>query len=154
MPKRILLIDPDEPFTQGLAAAAPAAGFKASTASDSEKGMVLAKQENPDLIVVCVEAQPTNGYMLCTRLKKDDRLKGIPVILTSSNATPDSFDKHKKLKTRADEYLIKPFAPPVLFEKAGALLGLAADTTGEHVVELDDEPLGIGDIVADEDEPI
>ena len=42
--------------------------------------MALAKQDNPDLIVVCVEAQPTNGYMLCTRLKKDDRLKQIPVI--------------------------------------------------------------------------
>src|SRR5919206_1479154 len=136
MPKRILLIDPDEPFTQGLAAAAPAAGFKASTASDSEKGMVLAKQENPDLIVVCVEAQPTNGYMLCTRLKKDDKLKSIPVILTSASATPDSFEKHKKLKTRAEEYLIKPFEPNVMLEKASALMGIAlpAEQVGEDEI--------------------
>jgi len=150
MPKRILLIDPDEPFTQGLAAAATAVGFKASTASDSEKGMALAKQENPDVIVVCVEAQPTNGYMLCTRLKKDDRLKAIPVILTSANATPDSFEKHKRLKTRAEDYLIKPFAPQAMLQKVSQLLGFAANGAGAS----DDESLGLGDLVEGEDEPI
>src|SRR5262249_59003782 len=122
--KRILLIDSDEAFAQGLSNAITAHGFTATMATNSEQGMSLAKQENPDLIVVCVEAQPTNGYMLCTRLKKDDALKGIPVILTSANATPDSFEKHKKLKTRAEEYLIKPFAPQAMLEKASELMGV------------------------------
>jgi CheY-like chemotaxis protein len=152
MPKRILLIDPDEPFTQGLAAAANAAGFKTSVASDSEKGLALAKQENPDLIVVCVEAQPTNGYMLCTRLKKDDRLRAIPVILTSANATPDSFEKHKKLKTRAEDYLIKPFAAQAMLQKVSQLLGLSA--VGATRAMADDESLGLGDLLEGEDEPI
>src|SRR5207302_4448591 len=98
-------------------------GHTPLVATNSDQGMTLAKQENPDLIVVCVEAQPTNGYMLCTRLKKDDKLKSIPVVLTSANATPDSFEKHKKLKTRAEEYLIKPFAPQMMLEKASQLLG-------------------------------
>src|SRR3989441_7875180 len=112
--------------------------------------MSLAKKDNPDLIVVCVEAQPTNGYMLCTRLKKDDQLKDIPVILTSANATPDSFEKHKKLKTRAEEYLIKPFAPQAMLEKASQLLGvkLAPERKGSSA---DDEPLALDDL---EDEPI
>src|SRR5262249_26038531 len=59
MPKRILLIDSDESFAQGLAAAAEANGFQASTATHSDQGVALARRENPDLIVVCVEAQPT-----------------------------------------------------------------------------------------------
>ena len=118
--------------------------------------MSLAKQENPDLIVVCVEAQPTNGYMLCTRLKKDDQLKAIPIILTSANATPDSFEKHKKLKTRAEEYLIKPFAPQIMLEKASQLLGvqLPPEQGEEEIVAVEDEPLGLGDLVDGEDEPI
>src|SRR5437588_13106742 len=134
MPKRILLIDSDESFSEGLAAAATAAGFRASTASDSEKGMALARQDNPDLIVVCVEAQPTNGYMLCTRLKKDDRLKQIPVILTSANATPESFEKHKKLKTRAEDYLIKPFGAQAMLQMAARLLGVPAPAGDEEMV--------------------
>ena len=152
MPKRILLIDSDESFSEGLAAAATAAGFRASTASDSEQGMALARQDNPDLIVVCVEAQPTNGYMLCTRLKKDDRLKAIPVILTSANATPDSFEKHKRLKTRAEDYLIKPFAPQDMLNKAAELLGMPPLVDGD--AGTGDESLGLGDLVEGQDEPI
>jgi DNA-binding response OmpR family regulator len=150
--KRILLIDSDEGFARGLSSAIKARGFAAILATNSEQGMSLAKKDNPDLIVVCVEAQPTNGYMLCTRLKKDDQLKGIPVILTSANATPDSFEKHKKLKTRAEEYLIKPFAPQAMLEKASQLLGvkLAPEQQGESV----GEAFALGDLEGGEDEPI
>ena len=157
MSKRILLIDSDEAFAQGLSSAMNARGFAATMATNSEQGMTLAKSESPDLIVVCVEAQPTNGYMLCTRLKKDEQLKGIPVILTSANATPDSFEKHKKLKTRAEEYLIKPFEPQVMLEKASMLLGVALPPEApqeEQIVQVEDEPLGLGDLVHGEDEPI
>ncbi|HEY6912839.1 MAG TPA: response regulator [Myxococcales bacterium] len=153
MSKRILLIDSDQAFAQGLSNAITARGFDATLATDSERGMSLAREETPDLIVVCVEAQPTNGYMLCTRLKKDEQLKGIPVILTSANATQDSFEKHKKLKTRAEEYLIKPFEPKVMLERANALLGLAPDIE-EEIIQVEDEPLGLGDLVDGEDEPI
>jgi len=155
--KRILLIDSDEAFAQGLSHAIVARGFVATTATNSEQGMTMAKAENPDLIVVCVEAQPTNGYMLCTRLKKDEQLKGIPVILTSAHATPDSFEKHKKLKTRAEEYLIKPFEPQVILEKASALMGIRLppeQAQSEEIVSVEDEPLGLGDLVDGEDEPI
>jgi DNA-binding response OmpR family regulator len=153
--KRILLIDSDEGFAQGLSKAIKARGFAATLATDSEQGMSLAKKHNPDLIVVCVEAQPTNGYMLCTRLKKDDQLKAIPVILTSAHATPDSFEKHKKLKTRAEEYLIKPFAPQAVLEKASRLLGVTLPpAAGAKEDAGDDEPLALGDLMDGDDEPI
>ena len=156
MSKRILLIDSDDSFAQELSSAIDARGFVAIVATDSEQGMSLAKEEIPDLIVVCVEAQPTNGYMLCTRLKKDEQLKGIPIILTSSQATADSFEKHKKLKTRAEEYLIKPFTAEALLEKASQLLGVALPEAGgeQEIVSVEDEPLGLGDLVEGEDEPI
>jgi CheY-like chemotaxis protein len=158
--KKILLIDSDEAFAQVLSHAITSRGFTATIATNSEQGLLMAKHESPDLIVVCVEAQPTNGYMLCTRLKKDDQLKGIPVILTSANATPDSFEKHKKLKTRAEEYLIKPFEPIVMLEKASQLLGVPLpdesmpEILEDEIVTVDDEPLGLGDLVPGEDEPI
>jgi DNA-binding response OmpR family regulator len=154
MPKRILLIDSDESFAQGLAAAAEANGFTASTATHSEQGVALAQQENPDLIVVCVEAQPTNGYMICTRLKKDERLKSIPVILISANATPDSFEKHKKLKTRAEDYLIKPFGARALLQTAARLLGGPAPEVDEQMVDMNDESLGLPGASLSDDEPI
>jgi len=148
MAKKILFIDSDEPFALALARAASARGHEPLVSTNSEQGISIAKAESPDIIVVCVEAQPTNGYMLCTRLKKDERLKGIPVILTSANATPDSFEKHKKLKTRAEDYLIKPFEAPALFDKVNGLLGLPPDEA--EPPSLGDEPLGIQAAAGDE----
>jgi len=155
MAMRILVIDSDESFANVLAAAISKGGLEPLTATNSEHGMTLAKQENPDLIVVCVEAQPTNGYMLCTRLKKDEKLKSIPVILTSANATPDSFEKHKKLKTRAEDYLIKPFPASALVEKASQLLGIEITVEDEAAQgPPEDESLGLGNLVPTDDEPI
>ncbi len=156
MSKRILLIDSDEAFARGLQSSLESRGLGATVATNSEQGMSLAKSESPDLIVVCVEAQPTNGYMLCTRLKKDDQLKLTPVILTSANATPDSFEKHKKLKTRAEEYLIKPFEPEALLHRIGNLLQIEIPEQASEeaeIVSMEDEPLGLGDLVS-EDEPV
>ena len=153
MAKRILVIDSDESFANVLAAAISKSGLVPLTATNSEHGMTLAKKESPDLIVDCVEAQPTNGYMLCTRLKKDEKLKSIPVILTSANATPDSFEKHKKLKTRAEDYLIKPFPAAALIEKASALVGIEVPIEEAAPAE-DDESLGLGHLVPTDDEPI
>src|SRR5438045_7203801 len=154
MAKRILVIDSDESFANCLAAAMSKSGLVPLTATNSEHGMTLAKQESPDLIVVCVEAQPTNGYMLCTRLKKDEKLKSIPVILTSANATPDSFEKHKKLKTRAEEYLIKPFAPQAMLEKASQLLGVKLPAEDGQDERGDDDSLALGDLLESDEEPI
>src|SRR5216110_1054342 len=154
MAKRILVIDSDESFANVLAAAISKSGLVPLTATNSEHGMTLAKQESPDLIVVCVEAQPTNGYMLCTRLKKDEALKGIPVILTSANATPDSFEKHKKLKTRAEEYLIKPFAPQAMLEKASQLLGVKLPAEDGQDERGDDDSLALCDLLESDEEPI
>jgi len=92
MSKRILLIDSDESFAHRLAAAANAGGFEASTATNSEQGMTLARQESPDLIVVCVEAQPHQRLHALHAAQEGRAAQGHPVILTSANATPDSFE--------------------------------------------------------------
>src|SRR5205085_10580115 len=57
---------------------------------------------------------------------------------------------------RAEEYLIKPFAPQIMLEKASQLLGvqLPPEQGEEEIVSVEDEPLGLGDLVDGEDEPI
>ena len=155
MAKKILLIESDDAFRRTLVAALSARGFEATEAGNSDVGLQMAKSSGPDLIVVCVEAQPTNGYMVCTKLKKDDGLKQIPVILTSSSATPESFEKHKKLKTRAEDYLIKPFTADALVHLAGALIGMpdpaaaGGGDEGDELVALEDESISLADLGAE-----
>ena len=93
-------------------------GFDVIETTDGKGAYDLTKKERPDLVVLAVElAAGQSGYLVCGKLKKDDDLKKTPVIIIGKD--PEGFEGHKKLKTRAEEYLKKPFAPEALTVKVG-----------------------------------
>ncbi|HEY4222800.1 MAG TPA: response regulator, partial [Myxococcota bacterium] len=106
----ILLIDAEQPFADQLAGSLKGRGFAVKLLDDGKDGLDYARDNRPDLIILCVELPKMSGYSICNKLKKDNDLKGIPLIITSKEATPETFAQHKKLKTRAEDYLIKPFS--------------------------------------------
>ena len=114
MSKTVLLIESDPKFAGDMSAALESRGFGVRTSSDGKEGVELARALRPDCVVLCVELPGLSGYSWCNRLKKDDVLKAIPLVITSSEATPETFEQHRKLKTRAEDYLIKPFLPATL----------------------------------------
>jgi DNA-binding response OmpR family regulator/predicted nucleic acid-binding Zn-ribbon protein len=120
----ILFIDAEQPFADQTTSALRARGFSVTLMDDGKEGLDVAAADRPDLIVLCVELPKMSGYSICNKLKKDNDLKGIPLIITSKEATPETFAQHKKLKTRAEDYLIKPFSEADLLEKIGALIAL------------------------------
>lgn len=122
----ILLIDAEQPFADNLAGTLKGRGFQVKLLDDGKDGLDFAKDSRPDLIVLCVELPKMSGYSICNKLKKDNDLKNIPLIITSKEATPETFAQHKKLKTRAEDYLIKPFSDGELVDKIGALIPLPA----------------------------
>jgi CheY-like chemotaxis protein len=124
MPKTILLIENDAPFAEEMSGALEAMGYQVRISSDGKDGLELAKDLNPDAIVLCVELPRLSGYSICNKLKKDEALRSIPLVLTSSEATEEVFDDHRKLKVRAEAYLIKPYVSATLLEKLAALIGL------------------------------
>jgi CheY-like chemotaxis protein len=143
MPKTILLIESDAPFARELTAALEARGFGVRSSGDGKEGLDLARDVRPDAIVLCVELPRMSGYSVCNKLKKDEALRAIPLVVISAEATPETFEQHRKLKTRAEDYLIKPFPPETLVERLGALVGLpeVAHVADEEVVTLADVEL-------------
>ncbi len=128
----ILFIDAEQPFADQTTSALRGRGFNVTLMDDGKEGLDVAAADRPDLIVLCVELPKMSGYSICNKLKKDNDLKGIPLIITSKEATPETFAQHKKLKTRAEDYLIKPFSEADLMEKISALISLpAADGGGD-----------------------
>lgn len=145
MPKKILLIENDAAFAGELSRALEASGFEPHVSADGKDALDLARELAPEAIVLCVELPGMSGYLVCQKLKKDEALRGVPLVLTSAEATEETFEKHRTLKARADEYMLKPFEPAALVEKLGALVGLpegapaAADDREEEVVNLEEE---------------
>jgi CheY-like chemotaxis protein len=167
MSKTILLIENDAAFAEEMSGALEAMGFQVRVTGDGKDGLDLAKELRPDAIVLCVELPKLSGYSICNKIKKDDALKGIPLILTSSEATEEVFEDHKKLKVRAEEYLVKPYVSAALLEKLSGLLGLPvggaapeSTSTGvnelageEEVVSLEEE-LGLEAFAAESEESL
>jgi DNA-binding response OmpR family regulator len=121
--KKILLIDNDVEYQALITSALEPANFRISTSLDGESGFQLAKKDKPDLVIISVELQDSNGYLLCKRFREEDALKAVPVIIISRDAKPKDFEQHRKLKIRADEYLLKPFSEDVIISKVQNLIG-------------------------------
>ena len=107
MPK-ILLIENDTSITESISQSLTAQGAEVTTSGDGAEGVQLVRDGEFDLIILSVELPRVSGYSVCNKLKKDPALASIPLVLMSSEATPETFAQHKKLKTRAEGYLHKP----------------------------------------------
>ena len=127
MSRKILLIESDAPFAEEVTSALEARGLEVRTTADGREGYELAREWGPDAIVLCVELPGMSGYVICQKLKKDEELKSIPLVITSAEATPETFEKHRTLKVRAEDYLLKPYTPTALLASLGAFLELPED---------------------------
>jgi DNA-binding response OmpR family regulator len=152
--RTLLCVEPDDEAVEEIRSALEPFGFQVSNIPNGEAAIEWARQHGPQLIIVSVEPRKV-GYAVCNKLKRSQELQAIPLILTSAEETPQTFEQHKKLKSRADEYLLKPFSPDELVDKVGTLIHLqppAGDRNGAGADDLDSllgpevsEELSVGD---------
>jgi CheY-like chemotaxis protein len=123
--RTLLCVEPDERAVAQIRQALSPFGIAVESIPNGETAVEWARANEPAMIVVSVEPRKV-GYAVCNKLKRSSDLQHIPLILTSSEETPQTFEQHKKLKSRADEYLLKPFGDEDLLNKVGGLIDLRA----------------------------
>jgi CheY-like chemotaxis protein len=138
---KILIVDQDQDFAAELRAELSRHHCSVRVAADGPAGLTAAAAEHPDLVVLSAEVQRINGFSVCNKLKKSPALGAVPVLLLSSRSTPEAFEHHQRLPTRADDYIHKPISLAALITRISALvpLGLAPG-------EGDDGPLRGSDL--------
>ena len=116
-----LLIIDDEPIYQKMIAhAVKPLNFNIKYASDGEKGLRIAKEDPPDLIICDVMMPELSGYQVVERMRRDSRLSHTPIIILTVQSEMES--KIKALEVGADVHLGKPFVPEELLAEIKVLL--------------------------------
>jgi signal transduction histidine kinase len=76
-------------------------------ADNGERGLTLAKQSHPDIILLDVVMPGWDGYETCQRLKQETDLANIPILFLS--ALGDTKNKVRALQAGGVDYISKPF---------------------------------------------
>jgi DNA-binding response OmpR family regulator len=84
--KKILIIDDDLNATRYLSVVLEEEGFEAITANDGSEGWQKIQENEVDLIVLDVMMPKKTGFTLFKQLKRDEKLKNIPVLMLTGVA--------------------------------------------------------------------
>ncbi len=95
-------------------------GNQCVEAGSASEAMPLIVDERPDLILLDWMMPEVSGLELLRRLKRDDSLKEIPVIMLT--AKTEEHSAVNGLDAGADDYINKPFRPKELISRINAVL--------------------------------
>ncbi len=94
-------------------------GFEVITTDDGEEAIILAKENNPDVIILDWMIHSITGIEVCRRIRHDKDLKNVPIIMLSARGEED--DRIQGLDVGADDYIVKPFSPSELIARIHAI---------------------------------
>jgi two-component system, cell cycle response regulator DivK len=111
----VLVVDDHEDNRRILRDLLGSAGYEVIEATTGDDGVAMAKARTPDLILMDIQLPGIDGYEATRRIKADDALRRIPLIVVTSYAL--SGDDAKARAAGADAYVAKPFSPRAMLAK-------------------------------------
>jgi two-component system phosphate regulon response regulator PhoB len=124
---RILVVD-DEPDIVALVVYHLAkAGYKVSSATSGTDALAIAKRDRPSLVVLDLMLPGLSGFDVLEQLREDPDTANIAVLMLT--ARKEEPDRIRGFELGADDYLTKPFSPPELVLRVGAILRRVTTTS-------------------------
>ena len=114
---KILIVDDEELLVKGIRFNLQNDGYEIFTGKDGLEAVALAKQENPDLILLDVMMPNLDGLAACSQIRE---FSNVPIILLT--AKMEDMDKLMGFEHGADDYITKPFNILELKARIRALL--------------------------------
>ena len=136
---RVLVIDDEAPIRLLCRVNLEAEGITVLEAADGTAGLDLARDEQPDVVLLDVMMPGLDGWRVAEELLDDDRTRGIPIIFLTARA--EFRDRARGLDIGGVDYVTKPFNPLDLAPLVRVLLaridrGERDELRGEKLAEL------------------
>ena len=122
MAKKILIIDDEEDMRIFLETLFRKGNFEVSAATNGEEALRQLENFSPDLITLDILMPKKSGLSFFDVIKKDKRLKSIPIIVLSGVTRHNEFFNQSEFEGPV-EFIEKPVEPDALLDMARRLLG-------------------------------
>jgi len=123
-PPRILIVD-DDPMSLDIVRTLLAAqGYEMLTGTDGEEALAMAREQQPDLILLDVMMPKVDGIQVCRQLKADASVPFTPIIMVTAKASGE--DVLAGFEAGSDEYLTKPVDQDALVARVKSMLRIKA----------------------------
>ena len=116
MAKTVLIVDDEKAIVDILDYNLKKEDFSTLTAYDGREGLQMARQANPDLILLDVMLPEMDGFSVCRTLRSEGN--NVPIIMIT--AREEETDKVFGLENGADDYITKPFSMRELLARVKA----------------------------------
>lgn len=113
----ILIADDDPVIHESLSLYLEAEHFQHRSAYDGEEALKLAREIDPDLILLDIMMPKMSGTDVCREIRKDSQ---VPIIMLTAKG--EEIDRVLGLELGADDYIVKPFSPRELVARIKAVL--------------------------------
>ncbi len=117
---RILLIDDHKTVFRLLEAIVRIKGYTLLYAESGQQGIVVARQEKPDLILLDVMMPDIDGFKVCQYLKENEETKEIPIMFLTARGADGDLEAGRK--AGADGFMTKPFQTVEVLKQIERLL--------------------------------
>jgi DNA-binding response OmpR family regulator len=116
--RRVLVIEDDPSISLGLRINLESEGYDVLTAEDGEAGLTLARENQPDLVILDVMLPKLNGFQVLQTVRREGLM--MPIIVLS--ARTGEMEKVTGLELGAEDYVAKPFSLAELLARVRAAL--------------------------------
>jgi DNA-binding response OmpR family regulator len=119
-PANILVIEDDYIVARTIERSLRSDEFIVTLASRGDKGLFMAHQKPPDLVILDIIMPEMDGYQVCQAMRADPALSRIPILFLTARVKAQ--DKIAGFNAGADDYLCKPFNVNELILRVQAIL--------------------------------
>lgn len=132
--ERILVVDDEQDILELIRYNLSREGYQIDAVTSGEEAIKIARDRQPDLIILDLMLPGIDGLDVCRLLKGETRTAHIPIIMLTAKG--EDSDVVTGLELGAEDYMTKPFSPKVLLARVRNILRRKTRTAEEKEVKM------------------
>ena len=131
--KASVLIVEDEPdISEVIRYNLSRAGYRVRNTLDGEEGLIMIKEEKPDVLILDWMLPSVSGLEICRALRRQKDTRDIGIFMLTARG--EELDRVQGLESGADDYISKPFSPAELVARVASVLRRSKPITSQEVL--------------------